>query len=307
MLKSRIIELVSIIPPESRIYADATPVARGATPPAEADVAINRRANALLDPAFPWHYAKAFAQLRQPLPAMVHEPYIKLAYEHIMNRAINEDISWGQIIQHPKWQTKRGILEALLLLPDLRLDQVAAYTGLAVTTVMIYEGLFFSVRDRLEDKLFINEIAYPQTKHVEYQAEYWNTAEPSELMIRAAFHGDLDTVLEIFGSRTPREEQSSEVSMKRLKSRTLADADFIVRAGGSSSKVPVLDSARKMIEATEKYASPTGLGGDDIIGLTAIGLNPGQSILETVKGLLMDDSNYEPVASLQLLDKPGTN
>jgi hypothetical protein len=307
MLKDRIIELVSTIPLESNIYTDASPAARGAIPPTQAEAVINRLANALPDAAFPWHFSQAFAQLRQPLPAMVHEPYIKLAYEHILNRAVNEDIFEAQIIQHPKWQTKRGFLEALLLLPDLRLDEVAKHTGFLVSTVMIYEQLFWNVRDRMNDLLFINELIFPETRLAEFQTDYWTNAEPRNLMLRAAYYNDLDTLLKLFGSRTKREEQSSDVSAKNVRARIMADADFVVRAGGASSKVGVLDSARKMIVATEKYAGPKQEFGDDVIGITAIGLDPGQSILETVKGLLMDDSNYEPVASIQLLDKPGTN
>ena len=126
-------------------------------------------------------------------------------------------------------------------------------------------------------------------------------------MLRAAFNNDSQTVLQIFGTRTKREEQPSEISMKRLKSRFLADADFVVRAGGSSSKVPVLDAARKLIvEAEKNYHSPQREFGDDLIGLTAIGLSPGQSILDTVKGL-MSDAVYNDQLSLQSLGECGKN
>ena len=268
---------------------------------------INRRAHALLDPAFPWHFARAFVLLRQALPAVVCEPNIKLAYEHLLNRAANEDITEAQIVQHPSWATKRGFLEALLLLPDLRLDEVAAYVGLPVSVVQVYENLFWCVRDRMDDQLFVNAICYPETRQVEYRPDYFNTEEPRNLMLRAAFHNDLQTVLGIFGTRMPHEHQSSEVSAKKVKARIMADADFVVRAGGASSKVQVLDAARRMIVAAERYAVPTqGLGGDDFIGLTALGLNPGQSILDTVKGL-MSNTAYNEQLSLQSLGEHRKN
>jgi hypothetical protein len=304
MLKSRINVLVELIPQKSNIYPDAKPAPRGATPP---DVIIHRRACALLDPAFPWHFARAFAQLRQPLPALVHESYIKLAYEHIMNRAVNEDISWGQIIQHPKWQTKRGFLEALLLLPDLRLDEVAKYTGFSVATVLIYEQLFWNVRDRMNDPMYLNELCCPGTRLAEFQTDSWTTAEPRNLMLRAAYYNDLETLLKLFGTRMPHEEESPEVSAKQLKKRILSDAYFVVRAGGASSKVAVLDSARKLIVAAEKNYDGTKQGfRDDIIGLTALGLDPGQSVLETVKGL-MDNTAYDRQLALQEAGNPEKN
>jgi hypothetical protein len=304
MLKARINILIDLIPLESNIYTDPKQKVRGTT---FSDLIIHRRAHALLDPAFSWNYVQAFAHLNQPLPAVVYEPYIKLAYGHTMNRAIDEDITEAQIIQHPRWVTKRGFLEALLILPSLRLDQVAQYVGLPISVVQVYENLFWSVRDRLEDQLFMNAICYPDTRQVEYRADYWNTENPRNLMLRAAFHNDLDAVLQIFGSRTKREEQSSEVSTKRLKTRFLTDADFVVRAGGSGSKVPVLDAARKLIvEAEKNYRGPQQEFGDDIIGLCAIGLNPGQSVLETIKGLT-DNTTYDQQVSLQALSDPRKN
>lgn len=296
MLKSRINVLVELIPQKSNIYPDAKQAPRGAPP---LDALIHRRACGLLDPAFPWHFAQAFAQLRQPLPTLVHEPFIKTAYEHLLNRAVNDDIIEAQIIQHPKWQTKRGFIEALLLLPELRLDEVAKYTGFLVSTVMIYEQLFWNVRDRMNDPMYLNELCCPETRLAEFQTDFWTTAEPRNLMLRAAYYNDLETLLKLFGTRMPHEEQSSDVSAKQVKKRIMSDAYFVVRAGGASSKVAVLDSARKLIVAAEKNYDGTKQGfRDDAIGLTAIGLDPGQSILETMKGLCANTA-YEQQLAIQ--------
>lgn len=302
MLKSRILELLGTIPAESKIYAESADVPAG-TPTIAMDVLLNRRALALLDPAFAWKFAQAFAQLRQPLPAIVSEPLIKQAYAHISGQAINEDINEAQIFQHPKWGNHRGFLEALLLLPDLRLDEVAKHVGVSVSVVMLYEHLFWSVRDRLAETMFINELCYPQSSLVECRGEgdYFNEATPRDLMLRAAYHGDLETVMQIFGSRTPQTEQSAEVSAKRVKTRILADADLVVRAGGAGSKVPVLDAARRMISAAEKFAGTKPSAGDDVIGLTAIGLDPGQSIMATLEGLV-DNTDYNRRVAIKMSD-----
>jgi hypothetical protein len=271
---------------ESKIYTQAVkPAAGKATVPTAAEVLINRQAHALLDPAFPWQYAKAFAELHQPLPVIVNEPYIRMAFEYLSGRVNNDDIVEAQVIQHPKWATKRGFLEALLLFPNLRLDEVAAHTGLAVSVVMTYAALFWSVRDRLEDKLFINELCFPATRLPEYQDGYWDSVTPRELMLRAAFNKDLATVLQLFGVKAQGELESAETSANQVKASTMADAAFVVRAGGAGSTVPVLNAARRMISASEKFAMPTNNAGDDLIGLTALSLDPGQSILATLQGL----------------------
>lgn len=286
MVKAKIIELIGTIPVESKIYTqEVKPNGGKATVPTAAEVLINRQAHALLDPAFPWQYAKAFAELHQPLPKIVDEPFIRMAHEHLSGRVNNDDIVEAQVIQHPKWTTKRGFLEALLLLPGLRLDEVAAHTSLSVTAVLTYAGLFWSVRDRLGDKLFINELCLPATRLAEYRDGFWNDAEPKELMLRAAYKQDLETLLAIFGSRTPSDLESAETSAKQVKAATMADAAFVVRAGGAGSTVPALNAARRMISASEKFAMQTNNLGDDIIGLAALSLDPGQSILATLQGL----------------------
>jgi hypothetical protein len=300
MLKSRIIELVDSIPFKSTIYTE--PADRGIS---TSDVVINRRAHAIHDPAFAWHFAQAFVQLRQPLPAMVQEQCIKTAFEHLLNRSNNDSINEALVFQHPKWTNKRGFLEALLLLQDLRLDEVAAHTGLTVSSVMTYEGLFWNVRDRLKEEFYMSELCFPETRIVEYRSDYWDTVGPRELMLRAAFNGDLETILQIFGTRTPREEKSAEVTAKKVKESIMAEAHFVVRAGGGSSKVAVLDAARKMIAATEKFAAPSQGLGDDIVGLTAIGLTAGESILKTAQGLL-DDTEFDARLALQAAE-PGNN
>lgn len=80
MLKARIIELVRTLPKEAKIYLEGAPTANGSP----GDVQIHRRACAVLDPGFAWKYALAFAQLREPLPSIVHEAFIKAAYDHAM-------------------------------------------------------------------------------------------------------------------------------------------------------------------------------------------------------------------------------
>jgi hypothetical protein len=300
MIKARINELVDTIPTKSKIYSE--PADHAGT----ADLMINRRAHALLDAAFPWKYAQAFAQLRKLLPPIVTEFYIRTAYDHLLGRVTNGDINEALIIQHPRWTTKRGFLEALLLFPNLRLDEVAAHVGISVSTVIVYEQLFFNVRDRLYDELFVNEICYPDTKLIEYRSEYWETVEPRDLIFRAAYNNDLDTVLHIFGSRKPSAEQSSDVSAKNVKERILAGADFVVRAGGVNSQIPVLDAARRIIVAGEKATANQNRNAPSD-ALSDVGMTYGESIRATIMGLTGGDVGNNAFFTPEQLNKPHEN
>src|ERR1700722_4523015 len=150
MLKSRVNELVETIPLKSKIYMGGKPGTRAAK---TSEVLINRRAHALLDPAFPWNFAQVFVRLNRSLPALVHESFIKLAYEHALGGNIAADLHEPLGFGNRIWKTKLGFLEALLL-SDPPLDGVAAHASLPVSVVMLYESLFWNVRDRLNDQLF---------------------------------------------------------------------------------------------------------------------------------------------------------
>jgi len=116
----------------------------------------------------------------------------------------------------------------------------------------------------------------------------------------------LQTILQIFGTRTPVPEQPADASAKRVKSRIMADAEFVVRAGGSNSGLPVLDSARRIIAAGEKNVVPKRANGDDVIGLTALSMNLGDSIMANLMGSA-DDSEYNARLAKQDAERAAGN
>jgi hypothetical protein len=302
MQKSRIIQLVNTLPQRSQIYA--LQPARVVTSRVPTDMLLHRRASALLDPAFAWHYAEAFAQSNQPLPETVTEPYIRTAHEYLMDQTWTDDFADALVLRHPNWELKRGFVEALSLFSDVRLDQISNYTGLSVFVIQLYQNLFWNVRDRLADPLFINHLVFPQTRQIEFKPDYWLNATPSQLMLRAAFHRDLPTVLNIFGCPTSAEPMSAGDLTNELKTNLLAAANHVIKSGGiNQGGVPALEAARKLLIASERNPVRQSPLGEDRLGLSALGsLNPGESILETVRRM-NDDSEYNKRLNHQLLEQ----
>jgi hypothetical protein len=301
MLKSRISTLVDLIPRESKIY---TPAEQRVEEKKSSDLVVHRLAHAYVDPAFQWNFAQAFVELNLPLPEVVKEPYIKLAHAHGMKQSYSEDIADGLVLQHPSWKIKRGFLRALLLLKELNLNNTAQMTGIPILTLLAYEQLFWNVRDRLDDPLYMQTLCYPLTPQIEYQADHWKNADPCDLMLRAAFRHDCEGVLEIFGIRLPRREMSPEVYMEKIVPRFLAHWEHIVRCGGSSSEIPAMKEMAKMVVKVVVTASknngPKQLEFDDTeMGLGAIArMDHGQSILATLKQL-EDNTKYDEMLALQ--------
>ena len=86
--------------------------------------------------------------------------------------------------------------------------------------------------------------------------------------------------------------------------RNSFNPDFI--SGGSSSGLPVLDAARRIIAAGEKNVVPKRANGDDVIGLTALSMNLGDSIMANLMGSA-DDSEYNARLAKQDAERAAGN
>jgi hypothetical protein len=262
-------------------------------------VEINRAAYALLDPAFPWLFTMAFINMKKPLPLEVDENHMRQAYEYEFRNFHDPRIFNALLFRHPHWRPRKNLLEALLIIPSLSLADIARLTDTDLAAVQMYENLFFSVRDRLTDKKYINDIVYPQTRMVEHRPNYFLTEDPGHLMLRAAYNYGLEAVLEIYGITTELEEMPSELYARKLKSRLMAKSFSIAQSGGiNQTNLPVMNHAFKLLLAAENTDAPITGTNDSQMGLTAVGLNPGESILATALQL-NDHSQYNRMLKLQ--------
>lgn len=295
----RIRQLVDWLPLRATLYSNSDPGISGC----EAhDQLINRAACALMDPSFPWNFAMAFVKLKKPLPQLAREPYLIQAHRFASDgsasaRKICRHLVEARTFLHPAWAIHRQLLEALLIIPDLPLDKIAALTDSHLFTVQMYESLFFHVRDRLNDKLYINHLVYPANR---YAAIADRKQDSDHLMIQAAYNSGLDAVLRIYGARQENQVVlSPKMYAKQFQTYVMAEALQLVETGGlNQADSPVLKYVFKWIEATGNGNGLDAGPSDDEMGLRAIGLTPGESITATVAGL-MDDSRYEAMLRVQ--------
>jgi len=192
---------------------------------------------------------------------------------------------------HPAWAIHRQFLEALLIIPELPLLEIAALTGTHLYTVQIYENLFFHVRDRLADKLYLNHLVYPANR---YAAIADRKHDADHMMIQAAYNSGLDTVLRIYGARRESEiPMTPRMCAQKFNSQALAEALHLAETGGlNQADSPVLKHAFKLLGAAGNASGLDAGPPDAEMGLTAVGLGPGESILKTI-ATLTDDSWYE--------------
>jgi hypothetical protein len=297
----RIDELVRSMPPDAPFYTNMG----GGVQETQSQL-VDRLGFARNDPSFPWTFVAAFVNMRQRLPCEVTEHFMRQAYEFTLNNVPNNVIANTFVLRHTEFAMTRCMLEALLLISEFPeqenpksdpMETIAEISNINVNTVRMYEKLFFNVRDRLDDLNYMHSILYPETRQVEIKPDYFLNEHPGKLMLRASLLKDgtnVETIMSIYGTRYHLKELSAEVYTRNLTTRVLADAHRIIQSGGSNQPgIPSVSWARSLTVAREMNKDSGQVDAvDSQMGVGAIGLNTGQSILETVKNLT-NDATYE--------------
>ena len=165
---------------------------------------------------FGYYIAKRFATARLPFPISVYKRdyWVFRAYLMLLDPWKNYDrhIADAYHIAHlPPGAADLGVtLKATLLssknlTPEGRVTEVANNTGMPRATIEAYESLFYNVLDRQEDRLYIANEVYPNTRIVEFADDYFQTTPLGDLLKRAGYNYkdmDLTTYLAGLGDRT---------------------------------------------------------------------------------------------------------
>lgn len=254
---------------------------------------------ALLDPQFPWTYASAFAVAGQPLPREVKEDSIWQAYAYRRFNEPDDAVNRANLLRHSNWTTQRQFINAMLIIPDQSLWSVSKYTGVAVPVLEMYERLFWSVRDRLDDVLFMSKLVWPLTRRVLYQPDYFLNESPGLLMLRAARDHGMDGLLVLFGATTTSKEMSLDMVASKLQTKTISESNALAMAGAINQRgLPVQQRAQGLLTAALQGGAQKQDMSDTEAGLTHLSM--GGSIINTAVGLLSGDPEHEARCKLQL-------
>lgn len=168
MKRDRIEELLRLLPGEAQ-YLMRIPrelSLRGF--PAEVDL----NAYAVNDPAFGVGFIRSFVELRRPLPVTVYESQLLRAYCYLWHRNGDQDVRAAFELRRQRDSARCVLLECLLLRSECDEAAIARKLSLTEATIQIYGTLFWNVRDRLEDRIYLNTLVYPEGRQVELVPGY---------------------------------------------------------------------------------------------------------------------------------------
>jgi len=251
---------------------------------------IERFLVAYRDLAFGYHFIRALIKDSVDIPPDVAERELLDFYWFEQLGNPNSDLVAALAIHHPSSRFLENSVQAMLL-TEASLRDIAETSGVPERVLRYYEQLFFNVRDRRRESLFIANVVYPEHRLVETMEGYMRDIDAGSFLRRSGYNNGLDDVayfigLQVDSVRASHSDNAQQLASK-LESSIMANGFYLARNGFLNQRsAQGLSSARSLLVAAKQ-------GGEDTTNLDSFGASTlGASLveeLETIKGGEMRD------------------
>ena len=259
-------QLVDMMPPANGLYRNNPVIDPGL------DWKDTLLSEAERDPGFPWRYVHECVSMGLTLPRCVTSEPMRLAFIYLTTRKDNDHLRTARIIRKDTYRDKATAMEIFLLRKELTLQDIALLIGIHVEAVKIYEGLFFNVRDRLDDPGFARHIAFPASRQVQFAKDYLQKTDPMSIARHFGHDGDVESVLRWIGDR-PSSTVAAERSTKITQDAVCGDAAWLARAGAIHQPTYALNKTIGLltVEAMNTSAPKSQTVGSDLSNVLTLG------------------------------------
>ncbi len=287
MIAERVKQLIQMLPPDS-IYAKAD---RGEAPAdfrAARDVAA--KASAMTDPKFGWAFVSAWLEAEQELPEAITEPEYCRAFCYFGYDNKDEDACDAFRLQTRAELWRRVMVQCMLLLKEYSYERIAKETNLPEAAIRIYAEMFFNVRDRLDDAIYIAQILYPSSTQITWAEEYHLMERPDLLAMRAAHRHGIDVAKRFLGIKVRDTTPDAAVSAKALEARLMDEALHMAQMGFvHQPNIQAINAGRMLIQSS-KLGGEQQKSSDDTVGLGRIGM--GNAMLDHFQKFMDTDVQH---------------
>lgn len=226
MDQTRVRELLALLPPGAAY--PAIPRRSHFQPRPSAS---ERFALALHDPAFGWNFVEAHLKQRRWLPDTVHEWALLQCF-----LARRLDVPEPLIVEVESFRTDarrhdRNLLEALLLAKSVTLGDIADHLHISKEVVEAYETIFWNVRDRLDERGYINALLYPDGVQAAARDARPDAVGDRLRLLRAGVQNDVGEVLALAGYKLASNPGALTEDNGEVERRMQQDAQRRIRAG----------------------------------------------------------------------------
>lgn len=228
------------------------------------DWTTERIALAYTDLELGWKVAKVCAATRQPLPTAlaIEDEMIFRAWCYLMDPVRYRDPA---ILHARAWHTDQRFsrnlktdLQALLIAKHSSIADVAQALKQPYDYVNAYQVLFFNIMGRKDDLAWLKQFVYPDTRMVEFFADYVEKPPLQKLLMRAGYTNGVEHVLQLTGISTdPVSALGSAGNAQQMEAFLLSNAMLMASSGwfNNTTHAAAIYHARQLMTAAK-------LGGD---------------------------------------------
>ena len=222
------------------------------------DKQIRKYARYYKDLQFGWNFIKAIEHHNMPLPPMLggDDEWLFRAYKFETDMAYEDKAIFKALeLTYAESRLTRETLHGLLVSSDADINKIASITSINIETIKAYEQLFFNLRDRRHEALFLAEIVYPNGKLVECLDNYIRHETLGNLLLRAGYNNGMADVLHFAGA-------PSNLMYSLLETETAGKLEALIMANGfliarnflvnQSRDAAGLFNARSLIQAAKQ-------------------------------------------------------
>lgn len=226
------------------------------------------------DVAFGWKFAQVFARNNLELPPLPGkgEDAILQAYLYCRDTSYgSESFLQAMSLTSPERANAAKTVRALLIPRDACALKVAQRLRMAPHAVRLYEQLFFNVRDRRDDVIYIRDIVFPATRVSEMLRTEFQSDEVADMLLRAGYDNGVDDVIHMAGLADHTERMLNAASESSRQFEALLMANAVVQANNGflnlKRTTPALQKASQLMIAGKISGSDSG----DINPMAAVG------------------------------------
>ena len=257
----RLKELSNYIPFDSKYYIGLNGQVNSSN---KRNILMNKFLWSYKDLAFGYHFVKLLIQTNTKLPAGVKETYLRDAYNYEkfgIIRPKDDSIVHAISLTIPCMRNEEVALQSFLL-KDISFKDISLIMGIPESVIRAYEQLFYNVRDRKKDAMYLASVIYPQSRLVELMDSYMKNESMQNLLIRGGYNGNIDDIKYIFGLRCDsglKETTPSQLAAS-FEASIMSNGAILANMGLASQKAIANSKAENFLIAAKQGGTDTDNG-----------------------------------------------
>lgn len=234
---------------------------------------VNKFLHAYKNLRFGYCYVHSIIEDGQKLPDLVEEEALIKLYNLLKFGISDSDILFAISLTDMTNKNMEDTIKAMLM-SDASYEEISKITAIPPKVLELYGELFFNIRDRKKEALFIANVVYPNSRMIEQMEGYTKNEDFGKLMLRAAYNNGIEDVAYFSGLKTESLISSGMTAAdaaSRLENMIMLNGLFLSRNGFLNQRNATGVAQAKNIIMASKQSGQDNTSSQDLEGVQSLG------------------------------------